>query len=395
MMVLASPGAFFWGNTLNDIVIGFGAEETILRFAHRDFSNYWLGGQLLLKNQQHLLFDQSTFQAAMNGAFGFELPIHNWSYPPHMLLILWPLGLLAYKSAFLAFSLTGFVFILVAVRVTQKHFQENQSGFSYLLVLVFLSPYLITQFAIGQNGFIFSGLMLMALVYRNKRPFLCAACLAFLTMKPQLGLLFPVLLLIERNYLVIVMTIIFGALLFVASVLLVGFDSWIAYFALAVPYQNHVMANWSGIFLAMMPTSFAAFRLLDFSANSSLIYHFVIAIPVLIVTVVSYLRVDCEVKRSLITSIATFVIVPYAFLYDLGAPMSMVAIVFVCRIISSPHSNYFQLGLFGAFLTLPAWMPIFAPVKALYFLPVVMMMILFVKALLIRGLATQEEKKPS
>src|ERR1043165_9269548 len=68
----------------------------------RDFANYWLAGHMVLARDAQSLFDPQTYVARLHAAFGAGLSPHNWGYPPHILLFLWPLGLLHYKSALFA-----------------------------------------------------------------------------------------------------------------------------------------------------------------------------------------------------------------------------------------------------------------------------------------------------
>src|SRR5262245_55567341 len=72
------------------------ADELTLEVTNRDFANYWMGALLTLDGQQQQLFAWNTYFPRMQEVFGSDYPIHNWGYPPHSLLLLWPLGYLDY-----------------------------------------------------------------------------------------------------------------------------------------------------------------------------------------------------------------------------------------------------------------------------------------------------------
>src|SRR5262245_46091236 len=80
----------------------------------RDFINTWLGGHAALAGEPAKWFDHDAYNSLLRGLFGPSFPPHNWSYPPHLLLFTWPLGLLPYFAAFTAWSVAGFGLFLRA-----------------------------------------------------------------------------------------------------------------------------------------------------------------------------------------------------------------------------------------------------------------------------------------
>ena len=59
-----------------------------------DFTNRWTAARMVLAGDISPLHDISAYRAEQVALFGFDYPPHNWSYPPHLLLLVWPLGLL-------------------------------------------------------------------------------------------------------------------------------------------------------------------------------------------------------------------------------------------------------------------------------------------------------------
>lgn len=355
---LSLLGWQFWSSTIHDTFAGLFTQIVTDGFANRDFSNYWLAGKLSLDGQQQLLFTQPTHQAALEDALGRDLPIRNWSYPPHYLLFLAPLGYLSYPAAYLVFTLAGLAFFVFSIRAFVVSHPQHCSIFPVEAALL-LIPFALSQIAIGQNGFWFGGLMLLALAGREDRPWLTGLALAALTIKPQLGILFPFLMLIERRYLVIATTIVWAGVLVGVSVLLFGIESWSGYLNEAVAYQQVVMTEWKGLFLRMMPTLFAAFRTLQIDAGTALYLHLGMASLILVMTLFAMVRTKDSFKRALIMVCGTFLITPYAFTYDLGALLALVAMASVSG--TKGEADLLRMFGFGLLFSMPLWMPVFLP----------------------------------
>ena len=67
----------------------------------RDFINSWMGGRSAFSGGPAPWFDVATYNAALRDITGrADFPTHFWSYPPHLVLLLWPLGLLPYLPAY-------------------------------------------------------------------------------------------------------------------------------------------------------------------------------------------------------------------------------------------------------------------------------------------------------
>ena len=57
----------------------------------RDFLNYWIGAKLTLSGEMGILFDENAYYLRLQQEFGNTLSFHNWSYPPHTLLLIFRL----------------------------------------------------------------------------------------------------------------------------------------------------------------------------------------------------------------------------------------------------------------------------------------------------------------
>jgi arabinofuranan 3-O-arabinosyltransferase len=282
----------------------------------RDFLNYWLGGRLVVSGEHLDLFDQSRYVGHLAELFGPNFQIRAWSYPPHYLLFVWPLGFLSYKTGFVAFIGGTSLLFAWAVAVF-RHVLAPQADIRVLLLAVL--GYALMMFTATQNGFFTAALLLLGLAWMRHRPVLAGLAFACLTIKPQLGLLIPVLLVFDRNWRAIFWAAVFTVVLIGLSTALLGVESWSAYFTQTLPYQRSVMTDWYGIFLRMMPTVFGSMRTLGFSPSAAAQAQ----LPVTLLALAAVLWLLCKerdaLRRAFTVTCGTFLITPYAFNYDMGA----------------------------------------------------------------------------
>ncbi len=282
----------------------------------RDFVNYWVGGKLIIAGQHSLLFDPGGYYAHLKSLFGADFQIHAWSYPPIYLLFVWPLGLLDYFPAMALFLGGTFAFFLFSAHVFLRRFAPDaHRGLTALAMAGFVAMML----AATQNGFLIAALMLLALSWMHTRPVLAGLALACLTIKPQLGLLFAVVVLIDRNWRLLGWTALFAGSLAALSVAVFGLESWRGFIQAVVPYQGYVMTHWYGIFLRMMPSTFGSLRTLGVSPSMAFTSHLVVAALALPLIIWMLVKLRDSLERAFVLLAGTFVLTPYAFNYDMGA----------------------------------------------------------------------------
>jgi hypothetical protein len=73
----------------------------------RDFVATWIGARSALALNPAAWFAFDAFNAGLEAMFYQGFPVHNWSYPPHLLLMTWPLGFLPYMPAYIAWCVGG------------------------------------------------------------------------------------------------------------------------------------------------------------------------------------------------------------------------------------------------------------------------------------------------
>ncbi|CAD7045534.1 hypothetical protein RHAB21_03562 [Pseudorhizobium halotolerans] len=298
-------GLLFW-------LYGSGQDLSSLFWTNRDFANYWIASKLAMEGHVLDLFSgQDIYFARMQEVFGQDYPWHNWSYPPHYLLLVLPFGLLPYVASGIVFQLATLALFLHAASLARA---PEARGYWLLLL-----PFIVCNLHLSQNGFLTAALMLYGLSLRFRRPLLAGVAIGLLTIKPQLGLLLPILLLLERRWQTIAAAALSAGLSMALSALLFGVDTWTGYVGHNLPYQTIVMTDFGGFFLHLMPSVYGAARSLDLDAATAMALH----LPVAALAIVAFLylawRLETPEARSLSLLFATFCIAPYSLLYDLGA----------------------------------------------------------------------------
>ncbi|WP_280820812.1 glycosyltransferase family 87 protein [Pseudaminobacter soli (ex Li et al. 2025)] len=275
-----------------------------------------LSGQVM-----DLFGPQPVYFQHLQAAFGNSFPWHNWSYPPHYLLLVWPLGFFGYEAAMMLFLGSTAALFVWALR--------EFVGRGNVMTWVAVGPFVAHNFWVAQNGFLSAGLALGALALRERRPVLAGVLLGVLTIKPQLGLLFPFLLLAERRWSMIASAGTTAVALVGLSAAIFGIDAWKGYVNEVLPYQAFVMRELEDTFTAMLPSVYGTSRNSGVETDLALLFHLVVAVPVAAVTIWAFFSAKQAQDRANLLLIGLFLITPYALTYDLGlfaAPLALLAV---------------------------------------------------------------------
>jgi hypothetical protein len=293
--------------------VGLGIDTHI---HNRDFVNYWVGSQLALSGDSATVFVHPLFYAHLQSLFGADFPLHSWSYPPHYLMLVSPLALLPYGPSMAVFLLLSFaLFVWSALAFVREFAPEVRRSH----VLLGVTAFALVMAETTQNGFLTAAAVLCALANMRRRPMLAGFALALLTMKPQLGILIPLLALLDRNWALLRWATIFTALLVGASVLVFGTDAWQAFFTHVIPYQDFVMKHWIGPFLELMPGTYGSLRSLGVSVSTALVAQSIVSVFALAALWPLLRALRDPLERAFALLAVTFVATPYAFHYDMGA----------------------------------------------------------------------------
>lgn len=253
----------------------------------KDYANLWVAGRLALDGNIAAIFDVEAFRQASIPLLGEQIP-GNYSYPPHALFLAVPFAVLPYEWSLVAWTLAGMAFFMWAAR-------EHCRGVMPLFLVV-LTPAALDNIRFGHYGFFAGGLFLLAFSNRHRIAGLAAAGL---TIKPHLGLLVAIQML--RNQKALVVAIAAAVALILASLLVFGSSAWAGFLTETFAYQSGLIAPGSrGKLIHMMPTPLVGYGLVG---------HLIFAgLAILLLT---------RNFNVFTAATATFLILPYAFHYDM------------------------------------------------------------------------------
>ena len=267
------------GSKLYFLTLAFLHVPDALRYS--DFFVFYAAAQILETENATSLLDPTLLNAQLGALFNFEalraagLNVEQyWLYPPTIFPWIKPLGPL---PAHLALMLYYVLSLTLWFYVVRRYFRA-QSTLSILPVL--FAPIVFVNFSFEQNG-IFSACILIAFIsilrLNGSAIWLgvLATCLLF---KPTLGLLIPVVLILERRWDGLVWSSILGGA-YVAFVTWVwGIEYWIALFETHRDFQPLVEA---GLYAQYAISAYGFFQQLGLGHIVSLWLHAAAAVAML------------------------------------------------------------------------------------------------------------------
>jgi hypothetical protein len=275
----------------------------------RDFVNTWVGGELALSGHPQTHFAAEAYNGLLAQKFGPQYPFHIWSYPPHLLLFTWPFSLLPYLIAYVLYCAVGLMtYVLVA-----SHGEWRTDR----LMLLVLAPATIVNLWCGQNGFFICALLVGGLLQLDRRPLLAGVLFGALSIKPQLGVLLPLMLALTGRWRTIAAAAATMTVLVAATSVVFGADVWTAYAKDAMPVQGRVFLRDYENFMTHMPTAFMNARVAGWSLPVAAGLQAVVSLAAIAaVGWTFWQRRNVELSNALFVT-ATFLVTPYAFNYDM------------------------------------------------------------------------------
>ena len=234
--------------------------------AGRDFLNFWMMGKSAWLDEPGRFYDFDAYNQALSSSLG-PYPKQNWSYPPTLMLFAAPFGALPYGLGCIAFLLLGGIaFFWVAGKA---------SGWENLLLL--LSPASYICLTSGQASYFWLAAFILIFRWWGERPHLAGILIGLLSIKPQLGLLFPFILIATGRWRVFATASATTLLLLGIASGFFGFDTLVAYVQKSLPIQNLVLIYTPPLIRAIMPTFYFDLRLLGFGYGAALLAQCLLA----------------------------------------------------------------------------------------------------------------------
>jgi Glycosyltransferase family 87 len=218
----------------------------------RDFLNFWMYGRAALTPDPGRFYDAVAYNQELATLLGASYPGQNWSYPPSVMLPALPFGQLTYVQALLCWTLLGAALFFFVAR---RHLNDPR-----LLLALLLSPAAVLCVISGQSSLVTATMLIGIFACLDRRPIVAGVLIGLLTLKPQLGLLFPVMLLASGRWRVFIVAAVMSIAIAAVTAALFGPQVWTDFVLKGLPTNNIVLTDPQGIATPFYPTVFMNMR---------------------------------------------------------------------------------------------------------------------------------------
>jgi hypothetical protein len=281
-----------------------------------DYFGIWSYGKFVLGNPGVEIYDDSKlleFQMDLGASPKGLLP---YVYPPWLLLLIFPLGLLPYYPGYGLWL--GLPFLMYLIASVYKNWRLSE-----VLATVF-APATIIALAFAQTGLLSSALILGGFRLVAGRPILSGILFGLASFKPQLGILIPIALISARQWRTLIAAGMTVLCLVIASSIAFGWSIWPIWLA-KLPAHPDWATNVPNL---ISPTIIANLTFVGVDLALARVIQLFVAI-VVAVTIWFCFRRGVTILTTAALVVGTFLATPYAFVYDM--PMLTNAVLMVSR----------------------------------------------------------------
>jgi hypothetical protein len=292
-----------------------------------DFLEVWVAGRFALAGTSVTAYDWFAHHAAQVALVGHDFQgALNWSYPPLFLFVAALLACLPYAVAFGAWvAATGAGYAATIAAIAKRW----DAG-----AVACAAPVFFANAIVGQNGFFSAALMGACLLFVKQRPLLSGVFLGLMTYKPQLGVLFPLALLVDRNWRALASAAITCAILAALSWFAFGTQTFLAFLRF-LPATSQAILTERGEDWNKMQSVYALARTLGGTdAMAWVAQGLTIAVCVALVIWIWRGRNSFAVKAAFLAT-AAMLTTPYLHMYDFAVLAVPLAFLFRARAFDS------------------------------------------------------------
>jgi hypothetical protein len=290
----------------------------------RDFLNLWMYGRAATDADPSRFYDAAEYNRALQALLGAGYPGQNWSYPPGIFFLAAPFGQFGYLAALLLWTVVG---VAIFFAVARHHISDKR-----LLIALLLSPAAVFCIISGQSSLITAAMLVTTFAWLDRRPLAAGVLIGLLTLKPQLGILFPIILIVSGRWRVFASAALTTLVIAGVTTLVFGPQVWIDFATKGLATNNLVLSDPERIATPFYPTVFMNLRGLDLPYSIAMAAQLCISVPA-----VSALAWAFRVRRE-------------------ADPLMLMALFLACSVAAVPYMlSYDTLGLtFAALLLLGA-----------------------------------------
>lgn len=277
----------------------------------RDFVNFWFGGYLALHHQLDLLVDPQAYNALISRTFSHTLlDEFVFSYPPHAILFLLPFGAMPFTAAVWLWTALNLYGLYRAARM--------MGGRPALAALACSAPAALTMTIYGHFDGVLALLATVALLHGRQRPWLAGCCLALMSLKPQLAVMFGIFLLLAGQWRTVAISVPMTLGLIAISVVTLGTKPWIDFVTWTVPHHAAMLREFTLGYFKSTISIYTGSRMAGLPGWAGYLLQLPFSLVVLAGAVIVYQRRGPDPRSIAIVLWAVVLALPYANAYDLA-----------------------------------------------------------------------------
>jgi hypothetical protein len=273
-----------------------------------DFMAFWSFPRFAAGHPVTQIYDAATLQAFQKTLYPGFRSFYPYLYPPTFLLPSWWLKFLPFGQAEGLWTLAG---LAMCVPAAMALFPRHRLA---VLVAILASPASILNFMTGETAYFTAALLFFGLAALPTRPALAGIAFGLLTLKPQLGVLIPVLLLARGEFRCILFACLTAGALVALSCLAFPPDLWLLWWRTLPAYQSQYFSG-GGLNLNIIVTPAA--NLVTLGLAPAVAWGAQIGIAVLVAALLVWVARRAPYRVAVAALLAgSFLAVPHAYAYD-------------------------------------------------------------------------------
>lgn len=278
-----------------------------------DFINLWAAGRAVLSGAPAAPYDEGLHRAAQESAAGYAFAgEYRWHYPPPFLFVAAAAAILPIVSAQVAWLLVTGATYMAAVRAILG----THAGTRTAVLFACGFPGALWTITAGQNGFLIAALIGATLATLDRRPALAGILIGCLSIKPQYGVLFPLVLAVTARWRAAGTAAATVVVLALASLVSFGAAPWQALAASTARANQLVLAD-GGMGFGKLQSAFGLVRSLGGGSELAWAIHGTLASAgVIALCLLWRSRARHEIKAAAL-SLGVVLATPYLLVYDL------------------------------------------------------------------------------
>lgn len=308
------------------VLLGFVVDPT--PSPRGDFMAFYSASRMVIAGDPVAAYDWPRLQVLQADILGVDRSVVEgflgWVNPPHFFFFVLPFALLPYVWGWVAWILvTAGLFGLAARSVLP-------AAGAAAAVAALATPGVLFTSSIGQNGLLIAALLAWTFAFMDRRPVAAGVALGLLTIKPQFGVLLPLVLLATGRWRVFAAAAATALVAMGAATIAFGTEPWWGFLAALGRNQEIYLAEPTAV-LPRIQSIYALAYVNGASRSLAWMIHgaFALAVAGLVLRLWLIRPEGPEEARAAAAIAGVFLVTPFTWIYD--TPALAVAALFLAR----------------------------------------------------------------